>query len=150
MCPVSELVTRITSPFTLAATLISLTLNVCIHTVLLLSQRTRSRQLTATPVQVLSDAFTAIAAGTGTLAAIGTTYVLPAVGFCAAGVKAGSIAAVVQASVYGAAVPAGGVFATLKSWGATGALAGTLGAAALPVGIVVAGGTYLTGKMLGG
>ena len=53
-----------------------------------------------------------------------------------------------QAFVYGAAVPAGGMFATLQSWGATGALAGTLGPAAVPVGIVVAGGTYLTGKML--
>ncbi|KIW89378.1 uncharacterized protein Z519_10232 [Cladophialophora bantiana CBS 173.52] len=92
----------------------------------------------------------AIAAGTGTLAAIGTTYVLPAIGFCATGVKAGSIAAGVQASLYGATVPAGGIFATLQSWGATGALAGTLGAAALPVGIVVAGGTYLTAKALGG
>ena len=54
-----------------------------------------------------------------------------------------------QAAVYGASVPAGGIFATLQSWGATGALAGTLGAAALPVGIAVAGGTYLAGKALG-
>jgi hypothetical protein len=91
-----------------------------------------------------------VAASAGTLAAIGTTYILPSVGFCAAGVKAGSIAAGVQAALYGAAVPAGGTFATLQSWGATGALAGTLGAAALPVGIMVAGGTYLTAKALGG
>ena len=49
--------------------------------------------------QLLSDAFTAIATGTGTLAAIGTTYILPAVGFGAAGVKVGFIAAAVQASV---------------------------------------------------
>lgn len=55
-----------------------------------------------------------------------------------------------QASIYGAAVPAGGTFATLQSWGATGALAGTLGAAALPVGAVVAGVTYLTAKGLRG
>lgn len=75
---------------------------------------------------------------------------LPTVGFCAAGVKAGSIAAGVQAFFYGAAVPAGGIFATLQSGGATGALAGTLGAAAVPVGMTVAGGTYLIGKMLGG
>ena len=95
-------------------------------------------------------ASTAIAASIGTIAAIGTTYILPAVGFCAAGLQAGSIAAGVQASVHGAAVPAGGIFATLQSWGATGAMAGTLGAAAVPVGIVVAGGTYLTRKMLGG
>lgn len=61
----------------------------------------------------LSDAYSAIAAGTGTLAAIGTTYVLPTVGFCAGGVQAGSIAAGVQASVYGAAIPARGIFATL-------------------------------------
>ena len=75
---------------------------------------------------------------------------LPTVGFCAAGVKAGSLATGAQACVYGAAVPAGGIFATLQSWGATGALAGTLGAAALPVRIVIASGTYLTGKAPGG
>lgn len=73
---------------------------------------------------------------------------LSAVGFRAAGVKAGSIAAGVQASVYGAAVPAGSMFATLQSWGVTGALTDTLGAAALPVGIVVVAGTYLAGKAL--
>lgn len=55
-----------------------------------------------------------------------------------------------QASVYGAAVPAGSVFAALQSYGATGALAGTLGVAALPVGIVVAGGTYLARKAITG
>ncbi|KIW65523.1 hypothetical protein PV04_07778 [Phialophora macrospora] len=98
----------------------------------------------------LSDASSAIAAGSGTLAAIGTTYVLPAVGFCAAGVKSGSIAAGVQSAIYGGSVPAGSMFATLQSWGATGALAGTLGVAAVPVGIVVAGGTYLAGKALRG
>ncbi|KAI9870136.1 MAG: hypothetical protein M1823_008841, partial [Watsoniomyces obsoletus] len=65
----------------------------------------------------------AIAASTGALGAIGTTHILPAVGFGAAGIKAGSIAAGVQASLYGAAVPAGSVFATLQSWGMTGALA---------------------------
>ena len=92
----------------------------------------------------------AIAAGTSTLAAIGKTYILPALGFCVAGVKAGSVAAGVQASVYGTTIPAGGMFATLQSWDTTGALAGTLGAAALPVGIAVAGGTYLAGKALGG
>lgn len=37
--------------------------------------------------------FTAIATSTGTLAAIGTTYVLSTVGVGAAGVKAGSLAA---------------------------------------------------------
>jgi hypothetical protein len=90
----------------------------------------------------------AVVAGAVTLAAIGTTYILPAVGFCAAGVKAGSVAAGVQATVYGASIPAGSIFATLQSWGATGALAGTLGAAALPVGIAVAGGTYLAQKAI--
>lgn len=98
----------------------------------------------------LSDAYSAIAAGTGTLAAFGTAYVLPTLGFCATGVQAGSMAAGVQASVYGAAIPAGGIFATLQSWGATGALAGTLGAAALPVGLIVAGGTYVAATALGG
>ena len=34
--------------------------------------------------------------------------------------------------------------------GATGAAAGALGVAAVPVGIVVAGGVYLAGKSLGG
>lgn len=91
----------------------------------------------------------AIAAGAGTLAALGTTYILPVAGFGAAGIKAGSIAAGVQATVYGASVPAGGVFATLQSAGVTGALAGTLGVAAVPVGIVVAGGAYVVSKKLG-
>ena len=83
------------------------------------------------------------------MAAIGTTYVLPAVGFCATGVKAGSLAAAVQASVYGAVIPAGSIFATLQSWGATGAMTGVLGAAAIPLGVVVAGGTYIVGKKIG-
>lgn len=95
-----------------------------------------------------SYASPALVAGAGTLAAISTTYILPAAGFCAAGVKAGSVAAGVQAAVYGASVPAGSIFATLQSWGATGALTGTLGAAALPVGIAVGGGTYLACKAL--
>ncbi|MCJ1479359.1 hypothetical protein MMC13_008044 [Lambiella insularis] len=90
----------------------------------------------------------AVDTGAGIIAAIGTTYILPAAGFCAAGVKAGSVAAGVQAAVYGASVPAGSIFATLQSWGATGALAGTLGAAALPIGITAAGGTYLARKAL--
>ena len=93
---------------------------------------------------------TAIAAGTGTAAAIATTDVLPAIGFCAAGVKAGSAAAIVQATVYGGAIPAGSTFAALQSWGATGALAGTLGAAALPVGLVVGAGTYAVTKLING
>jgi hypothetical protein len=41
------------------------------------------------------------------------------------------------------------MFATLRSWGATGALAGALGAAPELVGIIVAGGTYIIGKRLG-
>lgn len=90
----------------------------------------------------------AISVSTGAVAAIGTTYVLPVVGFCTAGVKAGSVAAGVQAAVYGGSVPAGSAFATLQSWGATGAIAGTLGVAALPVGIAVGGGTYLVCKAL--
>ena len=98
----------------------------------------------------MSNAFSAIAAGAGTIAAIGTTYILPAAGFCAAGIKSGSIAAGVQAAVYGGSIPAGGPFAALQSWGATGALAGTLGVAAVPVGIAVAGGTYFASKALGG
>ena len=56
-------------------------------------------------------------AGIGTLAAIGPTYVLCAAGFCAAGIKSGSIAAGVQSAVYGGSVRAGGIFATLQSWG---------------------------------
>ena len=57
----------------------------------------------------------AITAGTGTLAAFGITYIPPRLGFCVAGVKAGSVAAGVQASVCGATIPAGGMFATLQS-----------------------------------
>lgn len=97
---------------------------------------------------VIADKFLAVAAGTGTLAAIGTTYVLPIAGFCAGGIQAGSVAAAVQASVYGGAIPAGSMFAAMQSWGATGAISGVLGAAALPVGIVVAGGTYVAAKAL--
>ena len=107
--------------------------------------------ITANALQRLpSNDFAAIVAGTGTLAAVGTTYVLPAAGFCAAGIKAGSFAAGVQASIYGAAIPAGSIVATLQSWGATVAFAGTLGAAAVPVGAVVASGTYFAVKALRG
>lgn len=96
----------------------------------------------------MPDIFPAVAATTGTIAAVGTTYLLPAVGFCAAGTKTASIAAGFQAAVYGGSIPAGGAFATLQSWGATGALAGILGVAAVPIGIAVAGGTYLASTAL--
>lgn len=97
----------------------------------------------------LSDVCSAIAASAGTLAAIGTAYILPCVGFCAAGVMAGSVAAGIQASFYGANVPAGGAFASLQSWGTMGALTGPFGAFEMPVGIAVACGTYIMGKKLG-
>lgn len=82
------------------------------------------------------------------MAAIGTTYVLPAIGFCATDVQAGSIAASVQSVVFGAIIPAGGTFAALQSLGATGALECPFGAATPPIGIIVGGGTYLIGRAL--
>jgi len=50
-------------------------------------------------------------------------------------VRTGSVAAIVQSSLYGAVVPAGGWFAAATSWGATGAMAVPLAVAAVPVGI---------------
>ena len=84
-------------------------------------------QLKATPVQVL----------TLPAAASGTIFIFPAVAsrcrfqsWCNHSRRA--------------AVPAGGIFAQMQSWVATGALVEMLGAAALLVGIIVAGRTYTT------
>ncbi|EUC53487.1 interferon-induced 6-16 family protein [Rhizoctonia solani AG-3 Rhs1AP] len=46
----------------------------------------------------------------------------PLLGFGAGGVAAGSLAALIQSAIYGAAVPAGSLFALLQSIGATGVL----------------------------
>ncbi|KAJ1477479.1 hypothetical protein T484DRAFT_1963242 [Baffinella frigidus] len=49
--------------------------------------------------------------------------VLWCLGFGSAGVVQGSIAAGVQAALYGAAIPAGGLFAFMQSAGAIGIMA---------------------------
>lgn len=70
----------------------------------------------------------------------GITYAITAslsvVGFTVAGPAAGSIAAWVQAIVYGGAVPAGGLFAVLQSIG----MGGAIGAAGL-----ITSGLFFTG-----
>ncbi|CUA71556.1 hypothetical protein RSOLAG22IIIB_04675 [Rhizoctonia solani] len=55
--------------------------------------------------------------GVGTTIAVFATP--PLLGFTASGVAAGSLAAAVQSAVYGAAVPAGSLFAIMQSVGAT-------------------------------
>ena len=90
-----------------------------------------------------------VSALAGTAAAVGTNFILPLVGFGAAGVKAASAAALAQSVLYPAAVPAGSAFATLTSWGATYVIAGTLAVASVPVGAVVGGGVYMMGRALG-
>ncbi|KAG8731600.1 hypothetical protein FRC11_003386, partial [Ceratobasidium sp. 423] len=52
----------------------------------------------------------------------GVLIATPLLGFTASGVAAGSIAAAIQSAVYGAAVPAGSLFAIMQSIGATGVL----------------------------
>lgn len=56
--------------------------------------------------------------GASILAVTGVSFALPALGFTAGGVAAGSTAAAVQSSI--GLVPAGGWFAALQSLGATG------------------------------
>ena len=56
---------------------------------------------------------------TGILALVGLIYALPAAGFTAAGITAGSLAAKIM-SLYGGYVPAGSLFATFQSLGAAG------------------------------
>ncbi|KPI35006.1 uncharacterized protein AB675_11902 [Cyphellophora attinorum] len=102
------------------------------------------------PLKVVAGPITAVAATTGTVAAGVTPYLLPIVGFGAKGITAGSAAAAAQGALYAGAVPAGGWFATLTSWGMTGAATGVLGAAALPVGVVVGAGVYVAGRALVG
>ncbi|CAE6542449.1 unnamed protein product [Rhizoctonia solani] len=55
--------------------------------------------------------------GVGTTVAVFATP--PLLGFTASGVAAGSLAAAIQSAVYGAAVPAGSLFAIMQSVGAT-------------------------------
>lgn len=76
----------------------------------------------------------------GAATSTGIRALLPAVGFTAGGVKAGSLAAGMHASI--GAVKAGSVFATAQSLGATGAFAGP---ASLLAGIAIGLGT---GKMI--
>ncbi|KAH7337603.1 hypothetical protein B0J17DRAFT_432122 [Rhizoctonia solani] len=62
-------------------------------------------------------------AAVGTLVVTGGIMIAtPLLGFTASGVAAGSIAAAIQSAVYGAAVPAGSLFAIMQSIGATGVL----------------------------
>lgn len=55
-------------------------------------------------------------------ALVGTTAILPAIGFTSSGITAGSWAATWMALI-GGAIPAGGMFATFQSAGMTGAAA---------------------------
>ncbi|KAH7361544.1 hypothetical protein B0T11DRAFT_338567 [Plectosphaerella cucumerina] len=69
------------------------------------------------------------------IAIFGTTYAatflgLVALGFGPLGVAGGSVAAFIQSAVYGAAVPAGGWFATMTGLGMTGGLHMVAGTAA--------------------
>ncbi|CAE6371103.1 unnamed protein product [Rhizoctonia solani] len=60
-------------------------------------------------------------AAVGTLVVTGGVMIAtPLIGFTASGVAAGSLAAAIQSAVYGAAVPAGSLFAIMQSIGATG------------------------------
>ena len=71
-------------------------------------------------------------------------FALGAVGFTAAGVAAGSAAAAVQSTVYGATVGSGTVFAVLQSAGA----AGIGGAAKVAIGTTVgAAATFIKKKI---
>ncbi|CAE6423294.1 unnamed protein product [Rhizoctonia solani] len=70
---------------------------------------------------------------------VGTSIVVlatpPLLGFTASGVAAGSLAAGIQSAVYGAAVPAGSLFAILQSVGATATIVPALIAGASATGI---------------
>ncbi|CAE6467670.1 hypothetical protein ACGC1H_004078 [Rhizoctonia solani] len=71
--------------------------------------------------------------GVGTGIAVFATP--PLLGFTASGVAAGSLAAAIQSAVYGAAVPAGGLFAIMQSVGATATIVPALIAGASATGI---------------
>ncbi|KAH7333635.1 hypothetical protein B0J17DRAFT_676228 [Rhizoctonia solani] len=71
--------------------------------------------------------------GVGTSIAVFATP--PLLGFTASGVAAGSLAAAIQSAVYGAAVPAGGLFAFMQSVGATATIVPALIAGASATGI---------------
>ncbi|KAG8528221.1 uncharacterized protein KY384_007138 [Bacidia gigantensis] len=70
-------------------------------------------------------------------------------GFGAAGIVAGSPAALFQGAAYGAATPAAGWFAGATAAGMTGAMAGIQAGAAAVVGAVAGGATWLIGKKQG-
>ena len=75
---------------------------------------------------------------------VAAPFALSAAGFTAAGVAAGSAAAAVQSTVYGASVGSGTVFAVLQSAGA----AGIGGAAKFAIGTTAgAAATYLKSKL---
>ncbi|KDN44592.1 hypothetical protein RSAG8_05357, partial [Rhizoctonia solani AG-8 WAC10335] len=79
-------------------------------------------------------------AGIGVTVGVAVFVAPPLLGFTTAGVAAGSIAAGIQSAVYGAAIPAGGWFATMQSIGATATLVPALvagGGAAGVAGVVV-------------
>ncbi|CAE6407340.1 unnamed protein product [Rhizoctonia solani] len=71
--------------------------------------------------------------GVGTSIAVLATP--PLLGFTASGVAAGSLAAAIQSAVYGAAVPAGSLFAIMQSVGATATIVPALIAGASATGI---------------
>ncbi|CAE7057884.1 unnamed protein product [Rhizoctonia solani] len=63
-----------------------------------------------------------ICAAVGGSVVAAAVLVTPLLGFTASGVAAGSLAAAIQSAFYGAAIPAGSLFAILQSIGATGVL----------------------------
>ncbi|EJT96621.1 hypothetical protein DACRYDRAFT_25571 [Dacryopinax primogenitus] len=74
----------------------------------------------------------------GSVVVCATPLLLPVVGFGAAGVTSGSLAAGIQAALYGSTVPAGSLFALAQSFGAGGAL-GAQAVAAVQAGGAVTG-----------
>ncbi|KAG8754403.1 hypothetical protein FRC12_011197, partial [Ceratobasidium sp. 428] len=78
------------------------------------------------------------AGATGAAVGIAVFAVPPILGFTTAGVAAGSVAAAIQSAVYGAAVPAGSLFATMQSVGATATVVPALVAATATAGGVAA------------
>eukprot|EP00800_Vazella_pourtalesii_P018277 TRINITY_DN5815_c0_g1_i2.p1 TRINITY_DN5815_c0_g1~~TRINITY_DN5815_c0_g1_i2.p1 ORF type:complete len:147 (+),score=33.65 TRINITY_DN5815_c0_g1_i2:62-502(+) len=85
------------------------------------------------------------AIGGAVICAIAAPFVLPALGFTAAGVTAGSIAAAIQ----GPAVAAGSAFAIAQSVGATVTVAGAMGVGAAAGGVAGATAGGVAGGVTG-
>jgi len=85
--------------------------------------------------------------GVGVGVGMGTFYVVPLIGFTAAGIASGSLASQMMSAfaiANGGGVPAGGLIAILQSIGATGAVgllpAGLAGAGAMSVCLAIVNG----------